>query len=96
MRKFKQIGETTHGNYRFPKFRKPVNSIKTGDIIKLTYKDGNEEIIIIKEESHGVCVGCTYSKSDSCPVYISKILGEMCLAGPRHIAVSMNKVLEEL
>lgn len=96
MRKFKQIGLITHGRYSLPKFRKPVNSIKTGDIIKLTYKDGNEEIILIMEEPHGVCDGCMYSKSDACPVYISKVRGEMCLVGPRHIAVSMNKVLEEL
>ena len=96
MRKFKQIGVSTNGRYSFPKFRKPVNSIKTGDIIKLTYKDGNEEIIIIKEESKGVCVGCMYSKSDTCPVYVSKSIGDICLAGPRHIAVSMDKVLEEL
>lgn len=96
MRKFKQIGVSTNGGYSYPKFRKPVNSIKTGDIIKLTYKDGNEEIIIIREESHGVCVGCTYSKSDTCPVYTSKSMGEMCMVGPRHIAVSMDKVLEAL
>lgn len=96
MRKFKQIGESTNGRYRFPKFRKPVNSIKTGDIIKLTYKDGNEEIILAMEESHGVCVGCMYSKSETCPVYISKVFGEMCIVGPRRIAVSMDKVLEEL
>lgn len=96
MRKFKQIGVRTSGKYSFPKFRKPVKSIKTGDIIKLTYQDGNEDIIMIKEELQGTCVGCMYSESDVCPVYISKAMGEVCLAGPRRIAVSINKILEEL
>lgn len=96
MRRFKQIGVITHGRYSLPKFRKPVNSIRTGDIIKLTYKDGNEEIIKVMEESHGVCDGCMYSKSDACPVYISKIHGEMCIVGPRRIAVSVDKIMEAL
>lgn len=100
MRTFKQIGEVSPdmGHYTYPRFRKPIRPVQEGEVVKIVYIDGREDIIrIAPEPPCDRCSKCFYGKDDYfCPVWRSSNKEVWCLIGPGHIAVDINSILEDL
>lgn len=101
MRTFKQIGEVLPdiGHYlTFPRFKKPFRPLQEGEVVKIVYTDGREDIIVVTAESScGRCMGCFYRRPGlRCPVWSNDNKETRCLIGSGHVAVDIDSIMEDL